>query len=208
MVFEVFMPYFQGASVDMKDNMNGYYKTDKDYADALITEDEANVFNSSTMAGMTRRNSRTYYGGFGNKVWNVDEKVVFAKAECNLHSPNGFTPETVDSMIDKFAAQSEFLVTLSFNFANTDEIFIEEIRQWAKETQNIYLASREIRQKGGSKQDADLFIEMNIPKRDLRLSFLNKSNQRVNFILRECEIEEPIAKNRFLLYVKNMEIMK
>lgn len=208
MVFEVFIPYFQGASVDMKDNMNGYYANERDYANALITEDAANVFISSSIADTTSRKPGTYYGGFGRKAWNVDEKVVFAKAECNLHSPNGFMPETVDSMIDKFASQCEFLVTLSFDFNNTDEVFIEEVRQWIKETQNIYIASREIKKKGGSSNDVDMFIETNLPRRDLRLSFLNKSNQRVNFILRACEIEEPIAKNRFILYVKNMEILK
>lgn len=209
MTFELFIPYIQGASADMKDNLNGYYKTDQDYADALVTEDTQNgslVFNAVARGSIS---SSLYYGGnFGNDISNVIDKVAYSKAECKIFSPNGFQPEDVDSMIDKFVSQREFLMTVHFDMKEMEAEFEEEIREWAKETLNIIRASREFIKNGGSKHDSEVFVEMNIPRRELRLSFLNKSGKRVNFVLKECEVEQKIAKNRYLLYVKRMEMLK
>ena len=209
MKFDLFMPYIQGASIDMKDNMNGYYKTDQDYADALITEDSSNgrlVYDTITRGGGF--DSGTYYGGFGRENRKIDEKIAYAKAECCILTPDGQYYEDVDSMIDKFVSQREFLMTVHFDMKDMDAEFEEEIREWAKETLNIFLAGKEIMKNGGSRSDSDIFIEKNIPRRELRLSFLNKSEKRVNFVLRACEIERKIAKNRYLIYVKKMDILR
>lgn len=210
MLFELFIPYIQGASVDMKDNLNGYYKTDQEYADALITEDTSNgtlVYNTMTRGGF---NADTYYGfdSWGKPIKDIQEKIAYAKAECKLFSPNGFEPEDVDSIIDKFVSQREFLMTVHFDMSEMEGEFEEELREWAKETLNILMASREIIKNGGSKQESELFVERNIPRRELRLSFLNKSGKRVNFVLKACEVEQKIARNRYLFYVKRMEILK
>ena len=48
MTFELSIPYIKGPSVDLNDNMNGYYKDDEEYVTALIKEDNSNgqtVFN-------------------------------------------------------------------------------------------------------------------------------------------------------------------
>ena len=52
------------------------------------------------------------------------------------------------------------------------------------------------------------WVDKNIPRRDLRLSFLNKSGKLVKFVLEGSEIEEKITNNRYLLYVKKMSILK
>lgn len=214
MLFELFMPYVKGASIDIKDNLNGYYKTDQEYADALITEDVSNgsmVYNMAhSIISGDGVGGNTYYAfkPQRNEQIKVDERIAYAKAECKLFSPNGFEPEDVDSIIDKFVNQNEFLITTHFNMNEMEPEFEEELRQWAKETLNILLAGKEIVKKGVSKHDSELFVEKNIPRMDLRLSFLNKSGKRVNFILKDCEVEQKIAKNRYLLYVKRMEMLK
>jgi len=207
MRFELFLPYIKGASIDMKDNLNGYYKTHQDYADALVTEDTMNGTTvHNIMAGGGFR-SNNYYG-FGHQYKEIDEKIAFAKAPCLLMTPDARFDETVDSMIDKFASQKEFLVTAHFNTEDMDAEFEEELRQWAKETLNILVAGREMVKKGASRADGDMFVEKNIPRRDMRLSFLNKSGSMVNFILRECEVEKKIAKNRYIFYVKRMDMLR
>ena len=108
-------------------------------------------------------------------------------------------PESVDSMIDKFAEQKEFLVTINFNMASMDGEFEEELREWNTETYNILKYS----QKMGNE-----WVDKNIPRRDLRLSFLNKSGKLGKFVLEGSEIEEKITNNRYLLYVKKMSILK
>lgn len=205
---DLFIPYIEGTSIDINDNLNDYYKTAQDYADALINEDTSNgsiVYNAMTRG--TLGNTIGYNSVAGNNRI-INEKIAYAKAECILLAPNGGSQETVDSMIDKFATQKEFLVTVHFNMQSMDAEFEEELREWAKETLNILSYSRQLINRGVSKQDSEMYLERNIPRRELRISFLNKSNKRVNFLLRSCEIEQKLARNRYLFYVKRMEILK
>lgn len=201
MLFTLFIPYQPSNFVDNK-QMEGYYKSEDDYINALRAEEAANgsvIFNA--MASGTF-DSSTYYGGFGEKrniTHNIVENIAYAKADCTLYSPNGAMPESVDSMIDKFAEQKEFLVTINFNMASMDGEFEEELREWNTETYNILKYS----QKMGNE-----WVDKNIPRRDLRLSFLNKSGKLVKFVLEGSEIEEKITNNRYLLYVKKMSILK
>jgi hypothetical protein len=209
MTFELFIPYIKGASLDIKDNMNGYYKNEHDYADALVTEDSSNgaiVYD----AMRDETSSNTYYtlNSWGNEYIKKEDKISFAKAECILLTSDASDYETVDSIIDRFVSQREFLITAHFNMPEMEGEFEEELREWAKETLNILLAGREIIKKGGSRNESDEFVEENIPRRQLRLSFLNKSGKRVSFVLNGCEIEQKIAKNRYLFYVKNMQMLK
>ena len=201
MLFTLFIPYQPSNFVDNK-QMEGYYKSEDDYINALRAEEAANgsvIFNA--MASGTF-DSSTYYVGFGEKrniTHNIVENIAYAKADCTLYSPNGAMPESVDSMIDKFAEQKEFLVTINFNMASMDGEFEEELREWNTETYNILKYS----QKMGNE-----WVDKNIPRRDLRLSFLNKSGKLVKFVLEGSEIEEKITNNRYLLYVKKMSILK
>ena len=201
MLFTLFIPY-QSSNFDDDKQMDGYYKSEDDYINALRAEEAANgsvIFNAMASGGF---DSSTYYGGFGEKrniTHNIAENIAYAKADCTLYSPNGAMAESVDSMIDKFAAQKEFLVTVNFNMASMDGEFEEELREWNMETYNILKYS----QKMGNE-----WVDKNIPRRDLRLSFLNKSGKLVKFVLEGSEIEEKITNNRYLLYVKKMSILK
>lgn len=201
MLFTLFIPYQSSNFVD-NNQMEGYYKSEDDYINALRAEEAANgsvIFNAMASGSF---DSSTYYGGFGEKrniTHNIVENIAYAKADCTLYSPNGAMPESVDSMIDKFAEQKEFLVTINFNMASMDGEFEEELREWNTETYNILKYS----QKMGNE-----WVDKNIPRRDLRLSFLNKSGKLVKFVLEGSEIEEKITNNRYLLYVKKMSILK
>lgn len=208
MLCDLFIPYIEGASIDVNDNLNDYYKTEQDYANALINEDASN--GSLVYDAISRGNisSSIGYNSFGAEINNIDEKVVYSKAECTLFDANDSIGETVDSMIDKFASQSEFIITAHFDMSNMEADFEEELREWGRETLNIRKYSREMFNKGVSKNEIYNFIEKNIPRRDLRLSFSNKSNKRVNFTLKSCEIEQKIGRNRYVFYVKRMEMLK
>ena len=201
MLFTLFIPY-QSSNFDDNKQMENYYKSEDDYINALRAEEAANgsmIFNAMASNGL---NSSTYYGGFGEKrniSDNITENITYAKADCTLYSPNGAMAESVDSMIDKFAAQKEFLVTVNFNMASMDGEFEEELREWNTETYNILKYSKKM---------GDEWVDRNIPRRDLRISFLNKSGKLVKFVLEGSEIEEKITNNRYLLYVRKMSILK
>lgn len=191
MLFKLYISY-QG-SMSESDSMDGYYASEEDYVAALRAEEAANgsaIFNAMTSGNF---NTSPYYNQNKGEVHDVKEVIEYAKSDCTLYSPNGATPEDVDSMIDKFASQREFLVTVQFNMSSMDAEFEEELRGWNSETNTILKYSQKM---------GEEWVNKNIPKRNLRLSFLNKSNKEVKFILENSEIEEKISKNRYLLYVQ------
>lgn len=206
MTFDLYIPYIKGPSIDLKDNMNGYYKTSKDYIDALVNEDNSYGNLIYNWRKNNNINPNTYYALTQNNNYNVEKatEIAYASSKCVLMTPDGAYDEDVDSMIDKFVSQREFLVMAHFNKDDMDGEFEEEIREWARETLNIIKYGNEITQKTGSRKQGDDFVEKNIPRRDMKLSFNNKSGKMVNFLLNSCEIERKIAKNRYLLYVNRM----
>lgn len=203
MQFTLFMPY-QASMYDSADNSaENYYSSEEDYINALRQEEAttgAAIFNAMTSGNF---GSSTLYDGFSSHQYNyhpnVAEKVAYAKADCTLYSPNGAVPETVDSMVDKFASQKPFIVMANFNMSSMDGEFEEELREWTLETREILKHQKDM---GGQ------WVDENIPKRNMRLSFLNKSNKEVRFELSESEIEEKIAGNRYLFYVNRISILK
>ena len=197
MLFKLFIPY-QGSVSESKE-FDNYYTSEEDYVAALQQEESANgsiIFNAMASGDFS---ISPYYGQERGRKYNIQETIEYAKSDCVLYSPNGSSMETVDSMIDKFVSQREFLVTVQLNTSSMDGEFEEEFRQWSMETGNIL--------KYSSKMGAE-WVNANIPRRNLRLSFLNKSNKEVNFVLENSEIEEKLSKNRYLLYVNKMQILK
>ena len=197
MLFRLFIPY-QGSVSESKE-LDGYYASEEDYVAALQQEESENgsvIFNAMASGDLRLR---PYYGHGGSIKHNVEDIIEYASSECTLYSPNGSSMETVDSMIDKFVSQREFLVTAQFNMSSMDGEFEEELRQWNIETGNILKYADKM---------GEEWVNKNIPRRDLRLSFLNKSNKEVKFILENSEIEEKLSKNRYLLYVNKMQILK
>ncbi len=197
MVFRLFIPY-QGSVSESKE-LDGYYASEEDYVAALQQEESENgsvIFNAMASGDLSMSQ---YYGHGGNEKHNVEDIIEYASSECTLYSPNGSSMETVDSMIDKFVSQREFLVTAQFNMSSMDGEFEEELRQWNIETGNILKYAGKM---------GEEWVNKNIPRRDLRLSFLNKSNKEVKFVLENSEIEEKLSKNRYLLYVNKMQILK
>lgn len=197
MLFKLFIPY-QGSMLDSNE-MEGYYATEEDYVAALKAEEAANgsvIFNAMASG---RFDITSQYQSNQHKAHTVQENIEYAKTDCTLYSPNGLTLEDVDSMIDKFASQREFLVTVQFNMTSMEGEFEEEFRAWNNETVTILRHGQQMGKE---------WVDKNIPKRNLRLSFLNKSNKEVNFTLENSEIEEKVSPNRYLLYVQRMQIIK
>lgn len=128
--------------------MEGYYKGEGDYIEALRKEEEENgslVFNA--MASNTLSSNNIFGMSRGHEA--VPEiKIDYTKSECTLYSPDGAIPETVDSMIDKFVSQNEFLVTVQFNISTMEGEFEEELSSWERETSNILSYAKEMGENG------------------------------------------------------------
>ena len=108
MKFDLFIPY-QNTIGDSK-SMDGYYSSEEDYVNALRKEEASNgalIFNTMANGGI---DGSSYYGAFNNNAKNYSETteiITYSKSSCVLMSANGGSPETVDTMIDKFASQNE-----------------------------------------------------------------------------------------------------
>lgn len=200
MRFKLYMPY-QSSIAEAQDEV-GYYKSEEDYVNALQREEASYgqvIFNAVAGHSYLMSPYDASNESRQNQLQGMKENVAYAKTECVLFSPDGSVPESVDSMIDKFAAQKEFLVTVNLVNGTMDEEFDEEIRQWNSETRKILCYATKF---------GNDWVDKNIPRRDLKLSFLNKSGKEVNFQLINCEIEEKIAQNRYIFYVQQMKMLK
>lgn len=211
---DVFLPYQSSAMAD--EDLEDYYK-EGEYEEALVTEDEKgasvvhNAVNAytndyvSTMRG---------YRGLDGKTYKLEDykvlkktKTLFAKAKCRLFAPNGGAPETIDSIVDKFATGKEFGLTMRFMESTMDAEFEEDISKWYKETKNLMqYHPKMIKNKG--RQYADDWLDKNIPRRKMRMTFINKSNIPINCELDDCEIFERPTKNDYVIYVKKLQILR
>lgn len=211
MKFELFLPYL-AVDVGIDDReLENYYKTEKEYVGALHDDDEmygATIYNTMTHGGMS---GGAYYGAFSSdnlksKYMKESDRLVYAKSSCVLYDDTDSRMETVDSIIDKFVSRRPFLIVAELSPSTMDSEFEEEIREWSRATLNILKYSRDLQKKNG-KQFAEDFLENNIPKKDMRISFINKSAKEVRFVLHKCEIEKKISRNRYMFFVSSMSII-
>lgn len=197
MVFNMFIPYQLLGSQSC--DMDGYYKSEDDYISALRKEEEENgsvIFNVMASDGL---HSNNIFADNRGNAYDSKIKVDYAKAECVLYSPDGAVPESVDSMIEKFVSQREFLITVQFNMNKMEGEFEEELSSWERETSNILSYSSKM---------GNEWVDKNIPKRSLRVSFMNKSNKEVVFQMDGSEIEEKLSKTRYIFYINKMQLVR
>ena len=200
MLFNLYMEC-EGIPDGSMDVSNDYYMTEDDYINALKRENIDFGFDALTSGGDDKLDSYINYtskiNGYSPK--NTGGKKYYAKSDCTLYSPDGNMQEDVDSIIDKFVSQREYLVLVKFNMSSMEGEFEEELRMWNDETRNILTLGKDM---------GNDWIEEHIPRRDLKLNFLNKSNKEVSFKLTDCEIEKKLGENQFILYVNKMVILK
>lgn len=192
MDYEIFLAY----DYPIENEAINYYKNEKEYITTLQTEDASNQ--SLVYSNMSRGSMPTRSVNLFNKTKYKDKnQTLLCKSRCDLYSPNGSTKETVDSMIDKFASQEEFIVTLKLPDESTMEAeFFEEFKKWASETWKIIeYAKRKYGQK---------WLDEHIPIKQMKLWFRNKSGKTVKFHLKDCELMEKVGKRDYLLYVNKM----
>ena len=197
MYFELFMPY--DASIDCEKNGIDYYKSAEEYVGALTESykyDKKYIIN----AVYTGRYDVTDFRN--EREFDISENIEFSGLNVRLIRQDNFTSESVDSMIDKFASQKPFLVEFEIISRSRDGKFEEELSQWWKDTRAVLIEGR----KFGDK--CNEWLDRYLPKRDMKVSFLNKSNVKVTFILKGVELEEKINNKDYVLYVNKMTYQK
>ena len=194
MYFELYMPY--DASMECDSDSIDYYKTEEDYVKAL---DESYRYDKRYIINAVSTGKYDVSDFRDERKINISEKIEFSGLNVRLTRVDNNLPENVDSMIDKFASQRPFLVEFEMLSSSKDGKFEEELSQWWKDTRAVLFEGKKF---------GDEWIDRYIPKRDMKLSFLNKSNVRVTFILEGTEIEEKINGRDYVLYVSKMTYQK
>ena len=216
MYFELHMPYEASAEFDSEDR-KGYYKTEKDYVDALdgeyiSTNQDVYYYASRMDNNQERQNAYLqsvvgYNSGLGKRMdlagvfrrSAAPEVVGYSKINVRLEDPDNNMPENVDSIVTRFAERRPYLIEFVMLSNSSDGRFEEEMKQW-------WIDSKAILEEG--KKRGGAWIDQYIPKKTMKLSFLNKSNKRITFSLDDVEIEERVADRDYVLFVKSMSYIQ
>jgi hypothetical protein len=211
----LFLPYEIIES--QKKNIENAYATEQDYINALKSEYDSNTDiimnnfsqdNDGNTSFRTRdfsENDKTYH--FNEKTPQNENKMAYAQSEVIIYNAAAAEEETIDSIVDKFAAQNEFAITFRMDDMQTDAEFEEELRIWWEETDKINKYGKELASHEGQ-QTADDWIDKYIPRRDLKMSFTNKAKRNVTFLMQKCEIMKKYDRNTYCMYVNQMFLEK
>lgn len=198
----LYLPYYDYN--DGAFDVNNDYYNEEDYINAVSNEYNKNkdiVFNSILDAkngsGSLVQGSDGQTYKFGQQTAKSEEKVAFSKCEGVLWDIGG-SKDTVDSFIDKFAKQEQFLEIVEFNLDTVEEEFETEVSLWVKEHNNI---NQYVDKLG---EDWVLAKE---PKRNIKVQFKNNANQDVYAVLEDCKIMDIIEDNSFILYVERITLI-
>ena len=202
MEVKFYLPYYDyndGAF----DVSNDYYG-ENEYSKLMTEEYEKSkdiVYNSVMEA---RNGSRTLLEGqdgqtykFGEKTYENEQKVAYSSCDGSLITIDG-EDESVDGFIEKFASQKQFLEMIELNLDSSEEEFETELSLWIKEHINIV--------KYGEKL-GDEWVLSKEPKRNLRVVFVNKSNETIYAILEDCMIMEIVDNKSFIVIVKKIRLI-
>lgn len=216
MFFELHMPYDASSEYESEE-IKGYYKTEQDYVDALDGEFQST--NNEVFQYAAYMNSKKGYEN-GNLMSVVGYRsglskkfdaagfarrrekpaiVGYSKINVRLEEPHTNIPHNVDSFVEKFAMQKPCLIEFVILSASMDGKFEEELRLWWIDTRAVL---EEGKRRGGR------WIDEVIPKKTMKVSFFNKSNKKVTFMLNDVEIEERISEKDYVLFVKSMNLIQ
>ena len=136
-------------------------------------------------------------------------KYKYVKSSAVIFNPMGTESETIDSMIDKFVKRSEFILLVKFDENGfDDDDFEEELNIWYKETCNIKKYIEEESGPNATMAEKDKMLDDTIPRRDMKMEFMNKSHQRLSWVLEKCEIEQKLNNTAYRIYVNKMVLEK
>lgn len=123
--------------------------------------------------------------------------MAFSKCEGTLLDVDG-EDETVDTFIEKFARQEQFLEIIEFNLDTVEEEFETEVSLWVKEHNNINQYADKL---------GEEWVLAKEPKRNIKVQFKNNANQDVYAVLEDCKIMDIVDDNMFAIFVERITLI-
>lgn len=195
MYFQLQMPYDASIDINHIEDLKGYYRDEDEYVDTLV--EDYNRYDKGILCNAIYTGDYSVTDYRNERKINAIEKLAYSTVNVRLEAPNTNFPETVDSIVERFATQQPFLIEFVKLSQSVDGQFEEEMKQWWKDTRAVLEVGKKL---GGA------WIDKNIPKKDMKVTFLNKSNQRVTFILEGTEIETRNSSTDYVLFVNKMTL--
>ena len=198
----LYLPYYDynDGAFDVNDD---YYDEDE-YINAVSSEYNKNkdiIYNSVRDAKngvgslLQGGDGQTYK--FGQKTSQSEDKVAYSKCNGTLYDIGG-SKDTIDSFIEKFAAQKQFLEIVEFDLDTVEEEFETEISLWVKEHNNINSYADKL---------GEDWVLAKEPKRNIKLHFKNNANEDIFAVLEDCKIMDIIEDNSFILFVERITLI-
>ncbi len=193
---------------DYNDNLsfdvsNDFYRGN-DYVKAMKDENTRNgeiVYNSmidakdgvSSLIG----SASDSFTKFGAKHPQNEKKEVYSSSKCVLYDEDG-VKETVDGLISHFVAQSPFIELVEFDETSEDDDFIGEITMWVREHNSVGKYAS---------VNGDEWAWKTEPKRDMKMTFINKSGEKLYASLEGCKIMDIVGSNSMIIYINRLRLI-
>ena len=189
MKVKAYLAYYDINSDDFND-MNDYYKTSDDYVQAV------NSMNKSSSTIVYKAPSGQEYR-FHDNVRQNEEKVAYAQCDAILYNKEG-KDETVDEFITECVSKNVQLYTLRFDLDNCEPDFEQELNLWFSEHHNLQRYAKE---------KEDDWILNNEPKRNIKIEFINKANEKKYAEFVNCKIMEKQNLNIYIVLVEQVNLI-
>lgn len=198
----LYLPYYDYN--DGAFDVSGDYYDENEYINAISDEYNKNkdiVYNSMLDYNNGSRNVLTGADGktykFASKASQDEDKVAHASCEGVIYDEDG-KEDTVDNLIEHFAKTESFVELVEFDMDTPEEEFETELSLWKKEHENI--------NKYKSVQGEE-WAWVNEPKRNVKVSFVNKSNETIYAVLENCKIMDMVSQNMYIIFVEKISLI-
>lgn len=201
---KLFIQYYAYDDDDKFDASSDYYK-DGEYAKLMNSEYEKSkdaVFESMSSGGkVTKPSAGSYWEQYGisEPSQNDDKNIRYSSTNCILYNENG-DEESVDGIIDHYVDQKPFIEMVEIDCDSSEDEFISEFSMWLKEHKKI----SEFMEKNRVGDDVVWKYE---PKRDLKLSFINKANEEVYATLSDCRVMDIIDDKTLIVFIGKLTLV-
>lgn len=198
----LYLPYYDYN--DGAFDVNNEYYDENEYINAMSNEYNKNkdiVFNSmlgvknGSQGGLIGADGKTYK--FGSKASQNEDKVSYSSCEGVIYDEDG-KEDDIDKIIEHFAKTESFVELVEFDMDTPEEEFETELSLWKKEHENI----NQYKSIQGEE-----WAWVNEPKRNVKMSFINKANETIYAVLENCKIMDIVDRNMYILFVEKISLI-
>jgi hypothetical protein len=184
----LYVPYI---NTELDENNFNYNGPELDYLGKL-NEIENNIVGGDYYVNHKPNNS-IGFNSQNNSNFNYSDQISFYELKCNIFNIDE-KEETMDELINFYQAKQSFIIMFSFDYDNTDEECLIELKSWISESKKVMNMPENIY---GEETKIGL-----LPRRQFKLKI-----GKANAFLEECILYDNYN-NKIIIFVKEITFYK